>query len=478
MPPECLFTSVDLPSDTEEEHTIPKSIGGRITSHIVSSSDFNHASGDQIDPILKRTYEPILNHLAPLLPSSSQPGRMPVDLRDEHGGYFLEKGELSRNRRILKRDEQGVPKTVVAETVESLQSLARSMRKSPDEFQISVVPATDEQVFRRKSPVICHEIEIAVLKSSLLTFDHLLADNPNRFSRSVQLEPVRQFIRDAVVDRRIDPTQLHQISMGLQYDKMSLYDRLRNLINVPRTPFEHFLVVATNLPARCLELVWLVFGFDPFGFRLCTQWSGEQFSFAIINPVIRDSAASGPHQLPGFDELLCAPTNFCSIPHAIGDGDNMDGVMEEVMNRISLQRGNAYMEAVDLVENNSDEALKGRFVEAAALSEPGKRSLRSQIRQRLVGIYGRKADSVAFVEAVEAVVAQRFSDSEIACLDVELPNDLDVDWRWTESLGLYRACLADLKLQFGLPGDWFSESGRILPDPSNSRLAGATLDMT
>jgi hypothetical protein len=398
---------------------------------------------------------------------------MAIEVHGEPSGLYLERGEVSRaNVQVIKRDDKGRPASAVSQSLEALKRLGRSMGKGPESMEISTVPATEQSTFRRKSPVICHEIEIAALKSGLLTFDQMLAGDLGRFTRSDLLAPVRSFVRSAVMDRKIDSTTLHLTSMGLQYEKLGLYQRLRKQIAVPKTPFEHFLIVASNLPARCLELVWIIFGFDPFGFRLCTQWTGEQFALAIINPVLRECTASGPHRLATFDELLCSPTKYRSTI----DVDDEECDFEAITCRISEQRGNAYMEAVDLVESNCDSMLKARFVESAALSAASERSFRSQVTQRLVRIFGRRAESEVFIEAVNTVVAQRFRDPNSASLDVALPESIDADWQWPASLGLYRACLADLKLQFGLPGDWFSDPGQARPDPAADRLAGETLD--
>ena len=475
--PTCLFTSVNLPPETEEEHTIPRSLGGRITSRTVSSTEFNHASGDQIDPVLKRVYDPIINHLAPLLPMNSQPGRMQVELQDAVGGCYLEQGELSRNLRIIERDEKEMPKAVVADSETAVRKFAKRMGKHGEDMKLSVVPATDEQTYKVRCPVICHEIEVAVLKSALLTFDPMLAGIPNRFTRSDQLAPVRRFIKEAVMDRRIDPMILNQMSMGLQYDRTGLYQRIRDRVDVERTPFEHFLIVATNLPGRCLELVWLVFGFDPFGFRLCQNWTGDQFAFGVINPVIREGAASGPHTLAPNDELLAIATKNRSTPTFEGDETDPDSILEAVKDRVSEVRGNAQMQAVDLVEHQGDEALKRRLVEAAALADAGKRGFRTRVRERLIGLYGRRASVDGFVAAVDTVVAEQFNLPSNAHIDVEIPSDLESEWPWPDALRLYRMCLTTLKPRFGLPGDWFSDSGRVLADPAAQRLAGDTLDM-
>jgi hypothetical protein len=65
--PTCLFTGEDLTAKTEEEHTIPGSLAGRIKSRRVSSSDFNARSGERFGTVLADTYRFFFMPLAPAL---------------------------------------------------------------------------------------------------------------------------------------------------------------------------------------------------------------------------------------------------------------------------------------------------------------------------------------------------------------------------------------------------------------------------
>src|SRR5688572_6343686 len=67
--PTCLFTGEELGSDTAEEHAIPRAIGGRIRSRVVTSSAFNNAASDVLDIKLVRAYALVMNALGPLLGS-------------------------------------------------------------------------------------------------------------------------------------------------------------------------------------------------------------------------------------------------------------------------------------------------------------------------------------------------------------------------------------------------------------------------
>ena len=465
----CLFTGEVLPPTTKEEHTIPEALGGRIKSRFVTSDTFNNLCGARLDFVLKLAYEPLLNQLAPLLPRTGQPGVMPIHEPGEQPGLVLEAGKLTRqNLVIVKKDEEGRPKAAVASEESALKKLARSMKKKPEEIRFTEVRATEATTFYKKVPVVCREFEIAALKSALLTFDHMLKDTPDHFTRHTDLAQAREFIRDAVIGKRPDEKVLGQLSFGLQYEKRGLYDRLRSQIPVPTTEFEHVLFASSEARQRTLELVWLIFGFDPFGFQIC-RWPHGSFTYAVVNPVLREEGYSGPHRLGNPGEPLCEPTDLCSMPWKLTERDDI----QPVLDRISDERRNAYGQAVKLVEMTGDENLVENFQEATALSDPNERTVQVRVRSRLVRMYGRKKDDANFLTEVDATLrrhADQFSQDLFSRpLDGLEPSNAD---DWNSVIRLYRLCLADLEHCFGLPGDNFSHSSGSIVDPSEQRSIG------
>jgi hypothetical protein len=465
----CLFTGEPLTPTTREEHTIPESLGGRIKSRFVTSDTFNNLCGSRLDHTLKLPYEPLLNQLAPLLPRTSQPGRMAIDVPGEASGLVLEGGRVTRQGvLVVTRDEKGRPKTAVGEDEDALKKLARSMKKKPEEMKLSEIKATEAGTFYKKVPIVCREFEIVALKSILLTFDHLLRGSSDHFTRHPDLGPARDFIRDAVIGQRADAKALGQFSLGLQYEKRGLYDHLRSQVGVPTTDFEHVLFVSTEARTRTLEMVWLVFGFDPFGFQIC-PWPHGSFTYAVVNPVLRDEGYSGPIRLANPGKPLCEPTDLCSIPWHMTEKDDP----QPVMDRISQERRDAYGRAVKLVEMTCDENLIDCFCEAAVLSAEDERSVQGQVRARLIRMYGRKKDDSGFVAEADAALARRSEGVPSALLtrrlDLADPSD-PIDW--PSVIRLYRLCLGDLEQKFGLPGDNFSKSSGYVVDPSDQRLIG------
>lgn len=470
----CLFTGETLTKETRVEHTIPESLGGRLKSRIVSCDDFNNHCGSHLDETVKLIYEPILNYLAPLLPHAAKPGKMHIDVDGEPSGLILEDGRIDRINVLVEKDESGLPKSATASDEKVIRRIAQQMGKDPDDITVSWKPATDASTFYKRAPVICREVELAVLKSILLTFDHLLCDSPHRFSRHDSLEAIRTLIRNAVLSRTVDARLLGSVSLGLQYEKLGLYHDIRSKVSVPKTPFEHVLIANANGPCHCLDVVWLVFGFDPFGFRLTTDWRGELFTYVVVNPIVKGCGLSGPHELHIGDELICARTNRCSIPWNIADEKEMEPIMEF----ISQERGRAFCEAIELVQMTCDEHVIECFVEAGDLSQGEDRSVIKQVTDRLIRLYGRKKDRPDFIKKVSDVVSSCSFAIPTDLLQKRISNPSSLSSQeWDNVLSLYRNCMSELKKEFGTPGDWFRSSYGIIVDRSDDRLIGDLPEM-
>ena len=59
--PTCMFTGVPLDSQTCEEHTILRALGGRIRSRTVSSSSFNARCSEVLDKRFASVYAQLMN---------------------------------------------------------------------------------------------------------------------------------------------------------------------------------------------------------------------------------------------------------------------------------------------------------------------------------------------------------------------------------------------------------------------------------
>jgi hypothetical protein len=466
----CLYTSEQLNDDTLVEHTIPESLGGRVRSRFVTSSAFNGHCGECLVPALKMPYATILNRLGPLLPNAHQSGQLRVDVIGEAPGLALDdEGVLTRlNLEIVARDEQtNRPRVIVGANEGAIRQIMHQAGARDDQIILSMVPATSANVFYTTVPVIWKEIEIAALNSVLLTFDHLLRNRPHRFTRASEFDEVRAFIRNTVGNRQVaDGEPLHRMSLGLQYQNMQLFDTLRSNVPQPVSPFEHVLFASANVATRTLDLVWLVLGFDPFGFRI-SGWQGDSFTLVFVNPILRDTECSDLVELPS-SHLLCAPTNRRAFPDNGTSSDTMQTALDEVSHR----RRDAWEEAVYYVEMNADDLITSNLRLAGDLIG-GTTSLSELVSRRLRRMYGRQVDDEDFARYIEQIVAQRSGNLEVAVRDQNYIADGDDSGvSWDDWLQFYRECLDAVVEDHGKPGDAFRSNSGIIQDRVDARALG------
>ncbi|HEV3384613.1 MAG TPA: hypothetical protein VG097_07350, partial [Gemmata sp.] len=102
----CLFTDEVLGLGTKVEHTIQRSLGGRIRSTQVSSNDFNEKCGSLVDPSVADLYWDVMCVLGPALPTESRSGQREVEIPGEPGRYVIDEcgGLRMRGAAVLSRD--------------------------------------------------------------------------------------------------------------------------------------------------------------------------------------------------------------------------------------------------------------------------------------------------------------------------------------------------------------------------------------
>jgi hypothetical protein len=307
----CLFTGVALGPNTKEEHTIPRSMGGRLVSRAVSSNDFNNRCGSYCDDRLQKVYALLISRLAPLLPSASQPGVIPAIASGAPDGLSIEAGAiLKRSKNVVLEWDATTkrPKKVLGADEESLRRFAKKAGM-PVPTKFEEVPLIPHDIVTTRLPAFAPEIELAALKCVLLSFDFKLKQFPENFTRSPQLSQVREVIRKSVESKKVESDLFASHSLGMQLEKLPLYAALRESMCVEETPFEHYMLVAANTAQRCLDAVWVIFGFEPFGFRLLDRYEGESFCYGIVNPILKGQSASDLVVLSPPEELLCRPTS-------------------------------------------------------------------------------------------------------------------------------------------------------------------------
>jgi hypothetical protein len=466
----CLFTGKELSDATRQEHLIQQCVGGRIESNEVSSTEFNQRCGDLIDERLRDTYAFILNRLGPLLPRAHKPGLLEVDVKGEPGNLVIDgEGALTiKGYAITEYDEKTRrPKAFRSSrdpaTLKKLAKMGVNLNSA-----VEFIPFSTEVMCSSDHPVVCPDVEIAALKSLLQTFDFLLRHRADRFTRRPELQTVREFVRDAVMARSPCWQVHHQTSLGIQYQKLPLYRHLRERIDFPVTPLEHFMVVASNAAARCVDMVWLILDCDPFGFRVCHEWRGEPFAFAFVNGVIRGSTYSPLFPIDPPEELLCGPSQLKALRK---DTECSSETSRAVADEIAQHRAQKLCEATWEVEMSADAHVQDMLLGQASTADAQGRCLRSLLIQRLARWYSAVTNDLIVRVDAERVVSDLLvgAPPDMASQAVVESATPAIDWAFW--LKIYRDGLQAMRERFGLPG-YVTVSGdrTALVDPASVPL--------
>lgn len=453
--PTCLFTGDPLGPDTTIEHTIPRSLGGRFRSTIVSSNRFNNASSP-FDDLLWQPYGALFNYLAPLLSREHAQRAIELEIGRErqplHPG-----GELGlRGMRVDQRDAQGRPEVVVHEDPQVVNRFAANAGwgRFIETHEIANVQAEGT----RRVPVLAPDMEVAALKCALLTLDHVLAGDANRFTRAGWLSSSRDSIRDIVLNDANRVEFIDRVSWGIQYEELAPLGLMRHHIPDPVIPFEHLVVASGDPGTGAIDVAWLLAGIDPWAFRLTCLWDGPPFTVITGCGILRDTPEwRAPVVLPNVAWQLGARSERRSCHPA----NVARATLERMTADISNARRDGYRRAVDLVERRCDDVVRGgilnlaRFDDAEPRLAPGDTSIRTGLERRLRRLFWLRivtADGLAALRnAVDAAV-DALPDA-VRRQRVERADARGDAVDWNAWLRCHRSILDALAGSLGLPGD-------------------------
>jgi len=360
----CLFTGELLPNDTTIEHPIPYALGGRLKSKEIVSSAINKKSGDMLDNHLVGAFSMILSVLAPLMPKIRGSGKNVV--YDKESGtktYYLPGGK-PRLSAVVKEydDETGELKSIRAQTAENGRRILKEMGYDEEKFKYETVQAPPvvktEQGF-------CWQVELGALKAVLLSFDYLLRDSSNRFTRTEALRPIIGKISDALQENN-PSLSCSDVVSGIDYKlKPSIDDFRKRWCKEARTEFEHIMIVSGDTARRSISAVWSILGFEPHKFVLSRDWHGDSFTYLFVNGILKKTSASG--LCPSNDYFDIRPKTKYSTYYEEGeDLKEYEAILEDIHNH----RIEAWRKAIYLIEQESDDILVDRIEQMALVKSP------------------------------------------------------------------------------------------------------------
>jgi len=214
------------------------------------------------------------------------------------------------------------------------------------------------------------------------------------------------------------------------------------------------LIASASNTSRTLDLVWLAFGFDPYGFRLCRSWDGDAFCYLIANPIIKGNSYNGPHELVVPEELLCGVTYRSGTRISALDETGRSNVLS----LIAQHRTRAFGSAFEYVELNCDNFVIQWIKDYAFLTDPPAQTLIDLLVYRLSRVFNRPNEDIQFFEDARRELNAHDDrlDDELSRRPVGTPEELSPA-EWQRALAVYRRALLQLKTEYGAPGGFFSE---------------------
>ncbi|MBE7449198.1 MAG: hypothetical protein HS111_09960 [Kofleriaceae bacterium] len=441
-----MFTNEPTGPDTCLEHTIPRALCGRITSRTCSSDAFNNA-GSPFDAEFAAAYALIVNVLAPLLSRQHQPGSLFVASADGGTKLQLDPGAVPtlRGVRVEARDPAtNRPTAISAADPKQLHQRAQQLGWPQNSVRITTVPATTEAVLFRKAPVISPAIEVAVLKSALLTFDHLRDSSPDAFTRSGDLKDLREAIVGVIRDGEPADRLLSVHSWGMSTEDIPAIARIRSLYGPAQTSqFEHVLYVA-GTKGGSLDLYFLVAGVDLHRFRLTDRWTGRSFAELVVAGMLADDVVFGPVEVLQHRHLGSRTLERAVVEAGMLETADGHALMSRVSAEVGRRRHLAARQAVSLVEQRADDFVREQLEELHAID--GTLDIAGAVRERLSRLWRMQREASDSQQRFDEIVA-----AGLAALPTEVSSQTFASADWTAWLSTHRAFARALEEALGLP---------------------------
>ena len=353
----CLFTGETLNDQTRIEHTIPKSLCGRIRSRRVTCSSFNEKSG-AFDADLACQYKLILNVLAPLLPKEFNPGEIPVTLDNDWPA--IQEGGVTKLKHMVIAERYPSKKPKVCCFPDDPKAITRIKKKNKlrydnENITKGLLPG---KIAHFDNNLFSTSAEVSIVKCILCVFDEVCQEQcPDFvFTRQTDLAPVRDFIESTISKHKkdIDISMLDRYYLGVQLDDRAVCRSL-DFFGHHKEEFEHIILVSSNSATKTIDAIWNVLGFETHTLRLAENWSGERFCGLITNPIFSHGSCTTIIKRGEENPFL---TITRSPYKSFGLGSSPASETPYIFSEI---RELAYYEAIRLVENTATDFQRKNF---------------------------------------------------------------------------------------------------------------------
>ena len=164
----CIITGSPLDPSTKVEHTILHSLGGRITSRRITSSEFNQKCGSTVDLALTDIFKHIFAMLAPATVSGANPGNVLYTSLDKSIRYYLNSGFTTLAKNIIINGKDGKPAVAYSSNEKAIRKMSSKASLTISNIEKVALPVENNTAYRN-SQLLGTDIEIAIIKCIILT---------------------------------------------------------------------------------------------------------------------------------------------------------------------------------------------------------------------------------------------------------------------------------------------------------------------
>lgn len=359
----CIITGSPLDPSTKVEHTILHSLGGRITSRRITSSEFNQKCGSTVDLALTDIFKHIFAMLAPATVSGANPGNVLYTSLDKSIRYYLNSGFTTLDKNIIINGKDGKPAVAYSSNEKAIRKMSSKASLTISNIEKVALPVENNTAYRN-SQLLGTDIEIAIIKCIILTIEEMtIRKNLPRITEITELRKAICLLKEYIVDEdHYSQKILHEISdiyYGIQLKGPERISQILTSHSVSLHPFDHIIIVSGNAATKTIDVLWSIAGIEVHGVRLCSSWEGTDFTYIIQNSILKNTADPDLIHINVSSGVLCQECEFRSIQPA----SNGEFINPFIPSAISLNRQRSYINAIRYIEMNCDDHVYKEFFE-------------------------------------------------------------------------------------------------------------------
>ena len=308
----------------------------------------------------------------------------------------------------------------------------------------------------RRIPAIDPQLEVAVLKALIFSFDHFLSQTGSSIVRSAYFERVLETFKAVAFRKRDYGDLLIETSWGVDHNWGNSLGEFAKLNFSPNlSEFTHWFYLVGDSTTKAIYIALSVFGFETYRFLINRNYQDPDFLYVIANDPIRNGEAVcksvvGPLPALGVRTRICAGQI----------GNWTEAEREFAIHLIDQGRRHLAQRACLFVNENCDDHVAQCLLKQAARVnwKLGKAATFSEVLVEHLWIqYEDRYNSESGISEIQRLVSSCITDSSMKHIaNLRVTGDESDSFVIEKGLlELYRFVLKSIVREKGDPGAYF-----------------------